>query len=286
MEKDGTDMNASMLNPLIRNLALYEALRRTGECIAADCRLFYLISGVISYSVRGEKRAHLTPGSLLYLPAGTPYQLKSKCFRAAVFSFDLVCTEDAPLDPIPSVASEEFHPESIRMPIDAAPFDKPILLDGMESERDSMKEMCDIFVSGEGNYRARLSAMLKLLLLRVAERVEDNALPAQMVDNLDSYIRENCGEEISNTELGAMFGYHPFYVSRMLKERRGITMHQYVIHYRMKLAKSLLACTDRTVTDIAEATGFTDSSYFTKSFKSEYGMTPKEFRLGLKDTFI
>ena len=40
------------------------------------------------------------------------------------------------------------------------------------------------------------------------------------------------------------------------------------------------------VAEIAEATGFTDASYFAKTFRSTFGMTPKEYRNKFKDEFI
>ena len=107
-----------------------------------------------------------------------------------------------------------------------------------------------------------------------------------MVESLDAYIRENCSEEISNTEIGAIFGYHPFYVSRMLKEKKGITLRQYIISYRFKAAKRMLELTDKSIGEIAEETGFTDASYFAKSFKATFGITPKEYRAKFSDDFI
>jgi two-component system response regulator YesN len=160
------------------------------------------------------------------------------------------------------------------------------MLPDFESEMDAFLRMADIFTSAEGSYRAQISAMFKLAMLKVAETAEENALPARMVEALDNYIMENAGEEISNTEIGAIFGYHPFYISRMLKERRGMTMRQYVIAYRLKLAKDMLRTTDRSASEIAEACGFTDASYFAKTFKSVFGMTPKEYRNQFKDEFI
>ena len=40
----------------------------------------------------------------------------------------------------------------------------------------------------------------------------------------------------------------------------------------------LLRETDRSIADIADATGFSDQSYFDKRFKRAFGRTPKEFR--------
>ena len=75
-----------------------------------------------------------------------------------------------------------------------------------------------------------------------------------------------------------MFGYHPFYVSQMLKKKLGITLKQYVIAYRLRTASSLLITTEKTTAEIAELTGFTDASYFTKTFKASFGQTPKDYR--------
>ena len=146
--------------------------------------------------------------------------------------------------------------------------------------------MCNVATSMEGEWRAEISAILKLILLKLSETVSENALPARMVESLDSYIRENCSDEISNTEIGAIFGYHPFYVSRMLKEKKGVTLRQYIISYRIKLSKRLLELTKKSVAEIAEEAGFTDASYFTKTFKSVTGITPKEWRAKFKEAFI
>ena len=161
-----------------------------------------------------------------------------------------------------------------------------MLLPDAEAERDKVIRMCHVATSGEGSFKAQLSAELKLLLLKLAESVDESSLPARMVEALDDYIRENVHDEISNTELGAIFGYHPFYVSRMLKEKKGVTMRQYVIAYRFKAAKRMLELTDKSIGEIADECGFTDASYFAKTFKSTFGITPKEYRNSFADRFI
>lgn len=278
-------MDLSRLNPFIRSLSLYEKINRSEECVAYDCRVIYVISGDVSAVVGGKKLGHLSPGNLLYIPAGVSYRLKSKYLRAVVVGFDLT-SDKADVEALCPVPACDFDPSLCHTEgVDGA-FGSPILLSDMESERDVFINMANIFTSAEGNYSARVSAMFKLTLLRVIETADEGALPARMVDELDGYIRENITDEISNTELGAIFGYHPFYVSRMLKEKKGLTMRQYVISYRLKLAKEMLRTTDRSASEIAEACGFTDASYFAKTFKSVFGMTPKEYRNQFKDEFI
>ncbi len=278
-------MNFAYLNPDIHTVGMYEKINRSEPCVSYDAKLIYLISGELVYTVGKSNKTRLGPGNLLYIPAGTKYSLKAKYFRAVIIGFDLTSDFAHVECPMPSTP-DEYDEAGCRASDDCVPFDKVISLNDVESERDTFIKLNNIFTSAQGNYKAEISANLKLLLLKIAEHADENALPASMVENLDGYIRENVHDEISNTELGAIFGYHPFYISKMLKDKRGITLHQYVISYRIKCAKRLLECTDRAIADIADETGFTDASYFTKIFKSQFGMTPKEYRNGFKDFFI
>ena len=279
-------MKLTNLNPAVHSAALYERPGKSEPCISYDSKIIYLISGELTYTLAGKKKERLSPGNLLYIPAGVQYQLKSKYLRAAVISFDFNEEHGDVGEWIQPSSAEEFAPEKCHSNSIPEAFREPILLSDVESERDNLIRMTNIFTSAEGYYLDELSAILKLLLIKIAEHSDENALPSSMVENLDGYIRENIHDEISNTELGAIFGYHPFYISKMLKDKKGITLHQYVIGYRIKYAVSLLCYTDKSIADIADETGFTDASYFTKSFKAQFGMTPKEYRNKFKETFI
>lgn len=279
-------MDFRRLNPVVRGAGLYEKISNSTPCRAYDARLIYLISGDIAVSVEDEKKFHLSVGNLLYIPAGARYSLKGKYLRAAVFSFDLTGERPDPIERIAPSPAEEFNEAEAHIFADTRPFDKMLLVEDAEAERDRIIAMCNVATSAEGEWRAQLSAELKLLLLKMAETKSENALPARMVEALDSYIRENSHDEISNTEIGAIFGYHPFYVSRMLKEKKGVTLRQYIIAYRFKAAKRMLELTDKSIGEIAEECGFTDASYFAKSFKATFGITPKEYRAQFENGYI
>jgi AraC-like DNA-binding protein len=278
-------MNFLKLNPYIRSVSLYEKPPISGECIAYDERLIYIISGDLQLTVGGEKLGHLSVGNTVFIPRGVTYKMKSKYVRMVVVTFDLTSEDVTETDVIHPVSPEEFDKERLGI-MPESPFDRMIRLDDMESERDNFIRLANIFTSAEGNYRAELSARFKLILLKIAEVSDEHALPMRMVENLDTYIRDNCHDEISNTEIGAIFGYHPFYISNVLKDTKGMTLRQYIIAYRLKLSKRMLRETDKTTGEIAEACGFTDASYFTKTFKATFGETPKEYRNNFKDKFI
>ena len=279
-------MNLTYLNPVIRTVSQYERINRTEECVAYDSRLFYMVSGDVTAVVGGVKLGHLSPGHLLYVPAGTPYKLKGQYLRLVTITFDPTADKHEPDERLRPVPVSEYDESLVHSVADLAPLDKMIHIEDMESERDTMLGLVSLFTSAEGSYKAQGSAILKQLLLKVIETVDENALPARMVEALDNYIRENAGDDISNTEIGAIFGYHPFYISKALKDRKGTTLRQYIIAYRLKLAKKLLEESGKSVNEIAEECGFNDPSYFTKTFKNAFGMTPKDYRNLTKEDFI
>ncbi|MBR2466531.1 MAG: helix-turn-helix domain-containing protein [Clostridia bacterium] len=278
-------MDFTNLNPAVRSAAVISKLGKNAECRAYDSRLIYVFSGDVSATVGGKKLGHLGSGELLYIPAGITYRLKGQYLEAAVITFDVTAENPEPLSRIEPSVPEEFD-ESRCHYATLEPFDRVMRLSEMESEADGLELICNLFISGEGAFRARASALLKSVLLRLAESVDENALPARMVESLDNYIRENYAEDISNTELGAIFGYHPFYISKVLKDKKGITLKQYIIKYKLGAARAMLENTPKTINEIAEETGFTDASYFTKTFKSAFGETPKEYRNRFKDGFV
>ena len=285
-ERNPIKMNLTYLNPVIRTVAQYERINRTEECVAYDSRLFYMVSGDVTAVVGGVKVGHLSPGHLLYVPAGTPYKLKGQYLRLVTITFDPTAENPEPDERLRPVPVSEYDETLVHSVAHLAPLDKMIHIEDMESERDTILGLVSLFTSAEGSYKAQGSAILKQLLLKVIETVDENALPARMVEALDNYIRENAGDDISNTEIGAIFGYHPFYISKVLKDKKGTTLRQYIIAYRLKLAKKLLDESAKSVNEISEECGFNDPSYFTKTFKNAFGMTPKDYRNLTKEDFI
>ena len=277
-------MKLDALNPFVYSANLVERVDKTDLCRAYVNKLIYLISGELSVNVPDEKPLRLAPGALLFIPAGLPYRLKSKYMRAVVINFDAVYGEYESTFIPPSPAAE-FNEDACHKST-LPHLDKLLYLSDAESQRDEFIALTEIFTSAQGEYLSTISARVKLALIKLTEALDDNALPPFMVESLDKYIRENCSDEISGTEIGAVFGYHPYYISTMLKERRGMTVKQYVNDYRLKLAKRMLAYGNTSIADIADACGFSDASYFAKIFKADTGMSPKDYRNEFKEKYI
>ena len=66
--------------------------------------------------------------------------------------------------------------------------------------------------------------------------------------------------------------------SRFFKQITGMPPVQFVLKIRIDRAKELLDFTDKSIAEIAEASGFPDQNYFARTFKKITGMSPTQYR--------
>ena len=105
----------------------------------------------------------------------------------------------------------------------------------------------------------------------------------ETIENVCSYVKKNLSGDISLAHLADLTDYSPTYLSRMFKEVKGIGYNDFVIEKRMEQASYLLRDTKLKLSEIAEQTGYASSSYFIRTFRHAFGITPTEYRNRLKD---
>jgi AraC family transcriptional regulator len=87
--------------------------------------------------------------------------------------------------------------------------------------------------------------------------------------------------ELPLEELAAAAYLSPFHFARLFKKVTGASPHAYLAALRIERARSLLATTDASVTEIAARVGYSSSSHFTKAFRQSTGLAPRAFRAAL-----
>ena len=93
-----------------------------------------------------------------------------------------------------------------------------------------------------------------------------------------SYIRNNYDKPITLESIAETVHMSPKYLGTFFKNTTGKTPVEYLIEYRIEKAAHKLRFTDFSVTDIAFLCGFSDLSYFIKTFKKFKGISPGRFR--------
>lgn len=90
------------------------------------------------------------------------------------------------------------------------------------------------------------------------------------------YISENYAENVSMDNLAQLTGASKSYISRLFKKETGISIHGYLMQYRLARASETLKT--RSVTETAYLCGFSDESHFISCFKKFYGITPLKYK--------
>ena len=73
-------------------------------------------------------------------------------------------------------------------------------------------------------------------------------------------------------------GMSPFHFLRSFKRTTGVTPHQWLMRARLRDAAERLGSTAARVTDVALDAGFDDLSNFNRSFRAEFGVSPRAWR--------
>ena len=91
-------------------------------------------------------------------------------------------------------------------------------------------------------------------------------------------IEENLGSVWTLAELARQSGLSTYHFLRTFEQVTGLTPHQYVRRLRLAEAAVRLSGGDGKALDVAIDCGFNDASNFSRAFRSEIGMTPRDFR--------
>ncbi|WP_336758999.1 response regulator [Paenibacillus sp. USHLN196] len=111
------------------------------------------------------------------------------------------------------------------------------------------------------------------MLMRLTQEQQDHVVTRVM-----QYIEMNYSSTCTLQAVAAHVHVTPNYLSHLFKKETGQGFSQYVSKRRIDKAKLLLHSTRQSMADIAELTGFDNSSYFTTVFKQMTGVSPREYR--------
>lgn len=92
------------------------------------------------------------------------------------------------------------------------------------------------------------------------------------------YIHKNYKQHISLQDISNYVFLSHEYFSRLFKEEVGENFSSYLTNYRMKKAESLIKNTDMKISQIAIEVGYTNASYFSRSYKKFKGISPEDDR--------
>lgn len=112
----------------------------------------------------------------------------------------------------------------------------------------------------------------------------ENTLDKEFLQKAVDYIHNNLlNTQLSVESIAALFSVSRSQVYRKIKALTGQTVVEFIRSIRLKQALKLMEERKYNLSEIAYQTGFNSLSYFTRSFKDQYGKAPSEYVAGTKE---
>ena len=118
---------------------------------------------------------------------------------------------------------------------------------------------------------------LMVLLTRLAQQTAPPPEAASsLVTQVAAYINTHFAQEIHLDQLAQAFHVSKYHLSHEFNRLVGTSVYRYIILKRLLIAKQMLAG-GVPPTDVYRHCGFRDYSNFYRSFRAEYGISPKQY---------
>lgn len=95
---------------------------------------------------------------------------------------------------------------------------------------------------------------------------------------VENIIHTNFHNKITIEQIAAFVGFNISYLGEIFKEKKGISMKDYLTNVRIQRACELLINTHYSVKDIARSVGYMDQLQFSKMFKKHKSVSPTKYR--------
>jgi len=118
------------------------------------------------------------------------------------------------------------------------------------------------------------------LIYPIIEKVEERTESQykSISDKIVHIIQKEYDTDISLDSIAARLHYNPNYLSSIFQKEMNISFSEYVLKYRLSIAKQWLLETDLSVKDIAVKLQYNNSQNFIRSFRKVEGITPGKYR--------
>lgn len=141
-----------------------------------------------------------------------------------------------------------------------------------------------VALAENGIAKSHTPELLKSNLLKVVSDVlkecsiDQGAKEKWPVLKAKKYVEEHYTKKISVKEVAAQLYLNPDYFSSFFKKETGIGFSEYVMQYRMTVARQLIRKGEYSIAQIAEMVGYPEPKHFSKVFRKIVGVSPASYK--------
>jgi len=121
-------------------------------------------------------------------------------------------------------------------------------------------------------------SLITLFLSHGSGKSYGDSTGSKAMSDAIAYICQNYMCSINTSDIALAANLSRSYMSEIFTRTFGIPPHEYLVQFRLSVAKDMLLNTKLTVTEIAEKTGFRDIFSFSRVFRREMDVSPTQYR--------
>ncbi len=242
--------------------------------------IYFLLSGDVTYLIE-SKIVHVMPGDLLLIPPGELHQVIIRP-EMSVYERYVLWVSPQYIQKLSSQISDlgiglnvsghsgnqlRLEPEDRSRVRD--------MLDLLAREGDSEAFGADLMRCG---LLTQLLVTISRLVSQNGTRMYEDTRTNRAVMQVMDYVNIHYAEPLSLDMLAEQFFVSKYHLSHEFNRQVGTSLYHYIQKKRLLIARQLLA-QGKKPSAVHSACGFSDYTGFYRAFKSEYGISPREFAL-------
>jgi len=236
-----------------------------------DVAFFYLVvSGICQESFRNTERVNGSP-SLIFQPAGEPHRNRWKGLEGRSFNIEIGRRFASLLDSNCPLVKEPVSFEG----------GQPVwIAQCMCREFRLFDPFSSLALEG-------LAMELVAACSRELGRCDERTVP-NWLRQVRDMLQEDLSGRLGLSEISATVGIHPSHLARSFRKHFHCSIGEYQRKARIQRAMEKLTSSTTPICETALELGFFDQSHFSRAFKCEIGISPRQFqrlrRIGAPDT--
>jgi len=100
----------------------------------------------------------------------------------------------------------------------------------------------------------------------------------ELIDKVKKIIEKEYASHLTLNSISERVFFSSIHINNLFKKEVGLTISEYLVKYRIDIAKKMLQNPDRKIYAVAKAVGYKNQSYFKLLFKQATGYTPTEYK--------
>ncbi len=229
-------------------------------------QIYFVEEGELRFSVNGEN-FRISPGMGFFIRAHCPYRIEPLTNLCTTHWVSFGCGCEETLFSLLALDDSLIYSE---LPV--------------KELKMQLKEMYLLSTEDTFYSRCQNSANVYRYLMdfyahherRQTEKKEEAANPALLLAK--RYIEQYYFDNLTLDTLASFANVSPQHLCRLFQTHMHMRPTHYINQTRIKVAKWQLHNTDKTISEIAEAVGFSTPYYFTNTFKKLEHMSPSAYR--------